>query len=258
MKMILQTKDNILSWLKKNDKQYKLNIKNNAYEFIDLHEVMNQSLLNELIKKDHLSSNYFENLITEGHQYIINVKMSVDISKNGLEIIPFQFYNINGFFYCFDNQLTSLQGCPQIVGGHFNCSHNRLTSLEYCPQYVGDSFFCQYNQLRSLEYCPQNITGILYAPINKIMSLEYFPKKINNVIYLDHNHELLKYQEESNDLHIQNMSNDDFLTQRDFNFWQQFHFIEKSKKENSQILDDLILDEKKENNHSNKLRINKV
>ncbi len=54
------------------------------------------------------------------------------------------------------------------------------------------------------------------------------------------------------------MSNDDFLNQRDFQFWHQFHLQEKAKKENTQIIDELNLTDKIYKNKSIKLRIKKV
>jgi hypothetical protein len=33
-----------------------------------------------------------------------------------------QFRNVSGYFYCDNNQLTSLEGCPSSVGGDFYCS----------------------------------------------------------------------------------------------------------------------------------------
>ncbi len=221
--MILQTKVDILNWLKKYDDEFEKNIQNHGYEFIDIHDLMNSSLLKELIKKDHLPLDYFENLKLEGHRYIINVKMGVDISKNGLEIIPIQFYHVKGFFFCDSNQLTSLKGCPQYVGASFDCHQNKLNSLQYSPQIVGWNFYCHHNQLTSLEYCPEIVT---------------------KGVYLKNNEKLLKYKNKFNDSRIQNMSDDEFLLQEKFSFWKSFHLMEKSKKENKQILDDLILDDK--------------
>ncbi len=151
--MIFKTKDEILNWLEKYDRNYQENMEKNAYEFIDIHDSTNQILFKEMMNKEHLTHHYCENLKSEDHQYIINVKNSVDISRKKLEIIPIQFYDVDGYFSCIHNQLTSLRGCPQ---------------------YVGDSFFCQYNQLTSLKYSPQSIGGMFYCNNNKIKLLKYF------------------------------------------------------------------------------------
>ncbi len=274
--MILKTKDEILSWLEKYDHEYQDKIKKNTYELIDLHDDMNQALFNEMIKKDNLPFYYFQKLKSEGHQYIVNAKGDVNICNQKLEKIPFQFYHVDGSFNCANNQLRSLKGFPILVSGNFFCQYNQITSLQYgpstikgglycyenkltslkgCPQYVGDNFFCAHNQLTSLEYCPQSIGGNFDCYHNPLTSLEYFPEKINGNIFLNNNEKLLKYKKDSNDIHIQNMSDDDFLNQRAFAFWKQFYLKEKIEKENTQIMDNLNLDEK---NHSIKPKIMKV
>ncbi len=234
---VLKEKNQIFKWLKNYDRNYKENIKKNAYELINIHDHINQTLFNEMISKDNLPNDYFEKLKLEGHQYIINSKTDIGLSNKKLEIIPVQFYHVVGQFDCSVNQLTSLKGCPQIVGGHFVCYKNQLTSLEYGPQVIKDYFYCQYNHLTSLEY---------------------FPEIVTKGVYLYLNTQLLKYKNQSNDPNIPNMSDDEFLDQRNFSFWKQFHLIEKANKENKKILDDLFLDENQANEVSTKKKVKKV
>ncbi len=263
--MIFKTKIEIFNWLKQNDNQYQVNIANNAYELIDLHDDINQYLFNEMIKKDNLPSNYFENLKKEGHQYIVNVKDSINLYNKKLIEIPIQFYQIDKNFYCHHNQLISLKGCPHSIGLHFILCSNKLTSLKYCPQKIGGDCDFSYNQLTSLEYCPHFINGffdcsdnqltslryspdyvglVLFCHNNKINSLEYFPEIVKGVISIGNNTELLKYKHSSHDIHIQTMSDFDFLNKRIFKFWQQFYLEEQIKKQNHDILVNLeIVDE---------------
>ncbi len=360
---ILNQEKDILKWLRAHDREYDNNLKNNAYEFIDIWDSSNQSLLNELIKKDNLSSDYFEKLKNEGHQFIINCQSDVNMYVKDMSYIPIQFYHIEGdfkcsinqlqslkgcpqqvhgsfscdgnqltsleycpqsiggHFYCDHNQLTSLKFCPQSIGGHFycehnqltslkdcpqsigatfscshnqltslnycpqsigghflcahnqltslkygpqsvgatfSCDHNQLTSLKYCPQSIGGHFYCDHNQLTSLKYCPQSIGDHFYCYNNQLTSLDHFPEKINGDIYLANNQKLLKYKKELHDKHINHMTDDDFCNQRDFQFWYQFYLQEKIIKENTQIMDNLNLDDKIEKNHSIKPRIMKV
>ncbi len=116
-----------------------------------MHDHINAPLFNEIIKKDKLPYDYFEQLKSEGHQYIINVKRSVDISTQNLEMIPIQFYHIDGFFDCSLNQLKTLKGSPQIVKDFFNCGDNQLESLRGCSQIIHN------NHLNSLIYFPDSI-----------------------------------------------------------------------------------------------------
>lgn len=77
----------------------------------------------------------------------IDVDGNVDLSNKKLIKLPLKFRNVSGNFYCFYNQLTSLEGGPTHVGGNFYCSDNQLTSLEGCPTHVGGYFNCSNNQL---------------------------------------------------------------------------------------------------------------
>ena len=86
---------------------------------------------------------------------------------------------MSGNFHChYNNQLTSLEGCPEKVGGDFYCYYNNITSLEGCPEKVGGDFDCGYNQLTSLEGCPKKVGGSFdcsYCSGNQLTSLEGCP-----------------------------------------------------------------------------------
>ena len=58
---------------------------------------------------------------------------------------------IKGDFYCSYSNLTSLEGCPEIVGRDFDCTHNQLTSLEGCPKKIDESFYCYENSKELLK-----------------------------------------------------------------------------------------------------------
>jgi hypothetical protein len=101
----------------------------------------------------------------------------VDLSNKGLTELPLKFRNVTGYFYCYDNKLTSLEGSPQSVGGRFDCGdNNQLTSLEGGPREVGGNFYCGNNHLTSLEGCPQSVGGSFFCKNNKLTSLDGCPK----------------------------------------------------------------------------------
>ena len=83
---------------------------------------------------------------------------------------------VTGSFDCGNNQLKSLEGCPQTVGGNFDCWNNHLKSLEGCPQTVGGGFICFSNQLKSLEGCPQTVRYSFDCSSNQLESLEGCPQ----------------------------------------------------------------------------------
>ncbi len=227
--MLLQTKFEILNWLKTNDWYYN----HNVYDFIDIHDIKNQSLLKEIIKKDNLSFNYFEALKYDFHRFIINVDGHVNISNHQLIDIPFQFYHIKGEFNCSVNQIISLRGFPQKIDGNSDCDINCITSLKFCPQYVGRNFSCANNQLESLEY---------------------FPEIVQGKVHLEFNKELLKYKNTSHEVFLNNMSSRDFFYQDDFIFWQKFHLEEKAKKEEEYITNQLLKSEQLNCNIKQKIK----
>ena len=84
-------------------------------------------------------------------------------------------------FYCGDNELKSLEGCPQEVWGDFHCNDNNLESLLGCPQTVGGRFFCSSNQLLSLEGCPQSVGNIFHCWDNHLTSLESIHMHVHEI-----------------------------------------------------------------------------
>ena len=89
-----------------------------------------------------------------------------------------RFGKVSGYFYCWGNILTSLEGAPQEVGGDFSCDKNRLTSLEGAPQVVGGDFSCYENKLTSLEGAPQEVSGDFRCFRNNLTSLAGAPQKV--------------------------------------------------------------------------------
>ena len=75
---------------------------------------------------------------------------------------------IEGYFICSFNKLTTLKNCPHDIGGILTCSYNKLTSLEGCPENIKTDFNCSNNKLTTLQYCPKYIGGHLYCHKNKI------------------------------------------------------------------------------------------
>jgi hypothetical protein len=66
---------------------------------------------------------------------------------------------VSGGFYCWGNQLRTLEGSPREVGEHFSCFSNQLRTLEGAPRVVGGDFRCYKNPLISLEGAPEVIEG---------------------------------------------------------------------------------------------------
>jgi len=101
---------------------------------------------------------------------------TVNLSDCGLSQLPLKF-GVVGYFYCNNNQLTSLKGAPKIVRSDFYCQSNRLTSLEFFPTTVG-SLDCSNNQLTSLKGI-QKVKGSIDCRWNKLTNLQGLPEKID-------------------------------------------------------------------------------
>ncbi len=124
---------------------------------------------------------------TINHDGSIDVDGDVDITYEGLEQLPLKFNKINGSFLCYENILTSLEGCPKYVGESFNCSNNQLTTLVGCPMDVIGFFGCHNNKLSSLEGSPEYIGGIFNCSNNKLNTLVGSPIIIDKSLEIEDN-----------------------------------------------------------------------
>ncbi len=114
-------------------------------------------------------------LDTTGPIIIVNVSGDVKLNEIRLTQLPVQFGLVERTFHVGSNRLTSLQGCPKVVGSRFVCSYNNLTSLEGGPDYVGEHYYCLGNKLTNLKGVAYNIKGALFAGMNNLNSLEFLP-----------------------------------------------------------------------------------
>ena len=108
-------------------------------------------------------------------QYIRNgSRNELDLSDYGLTKLPEILKNVDveRYFICSVNKLTTLENSPKTVGGSFYCGNNQLISLKGAPTYVGapssdvnlllpqpnspptyvgGSFNCRYNPVKFTE-----------------------------------------------------------------------------------------------------------
>jgi hypothetical protein len=128
-----------------------------------------KNIIDEICKK------YNINKYTINPDGSIDVNGSVNLDYMSLRKLPLKFGKVSGYFNCSANDLTTLEGCPTVVGGSFYGNINKLTSLEHCPDEVGSNFYCSNNDLTSLEHCPSKISGDFKCQGNKLTSLEHCP-----------------------------------------------------------------------------------
>ena len=88
---------------------------------------------------------------------------------------------IDGALFCSSNELRNLIGGPRQVSNRYDCAFNKLTSLEGCPDTITGDFFCNDNNLVSLSPL-HNISGIFDCSYNKLTSLVGGPKLVKTLI----------------------------------------------------------------------------
>jgi hypothetical protein len=106
---------------------------------------------------------------------LVSCTGNVVLKKITVTHLPVQFKQVDGYFDCSNNQLTSLEGAPSEVGRWVDCSNNQLTSLAGAPSDVGGMFACTHNQLTTLVGAPNSISNTFYCSNNPLESLQGMP-----------------------------------------------------------------------------------
>jgi hypothetical protein len=169
------------------------------------------------IKKEQLE--FLDTVVYTG-DWTLNSEGKVDVDgiviviAMNLITIPVKFGKVSGSFDCAQNNLTSLEGCPDWVGGSFNCSNNHLTSLEGCPDYVGVGFHCSDNHLTSLEFAPSEVGGGFYCSNNHLTSLDGCPDYVGGSFNC-HNNPLKNYFKN--------------IKEEDFKHWDKLDWVDVIK-----------------------------
>ena len=115
----------------------------------------------------------------------IDVNASVRLSYKRLKKLPLKFNKVNGSFYCDNNKLTSLEGCPKEVNGGFDCDRNKLTSFEFAPKIIRGEFVCWNNNIKSFEYFPSYVKSDFYCSFNPIYEVWKLFRDLNKIELLN-------------------------------------------------------------------------
>jgi len=106
---------------------------------------------------------------------------------------------VTGTFDCSRIGLTTLKGCPKIIGKNFFCTQNEITNLIGGPKEVGNEYNVNSNKkLTSLEGAPEELKGDYHktklisrgdfsAAECALITLKGGPKKISGSIAVDTN-----------------------------------------------------------------------
>ena len=112
-----------------------------------------------------------ENVYLNSMGVLVNKRIDADKKEAKL---PIKFKRVDGQFYCSNNALIDLEGCPSYISGEFYCQSNQLTSLKGGPSYVGRGLYCSNNKISSFEGFPKFIGGdfeCIANPIQKVWEL---------------------------------------------------------------------------------------
>ena len=133
-----------------------------------------------------------------------DVHGDVDLSNMELQEIPLKFNIVYGFFLCRDNEdLTSLEGCPDTVHFDFITDNCNLSDLVGGPRVVLGSYSCDWNPLTSLkgiaktirrDFSATQLNGGIPIP-GGIKITKKYVRKMSNVhkkVYVDENEPLKK------------------------------------------------------------------
>lgn len=114
-----------------------------------------------------------------GEGGIVDVDGDVNLIEKKLKTFPIRFGIVSGHFWCWDNDLISLEGAPNSVGGDFDCfSNENLASLVGSPRHVGGRFDCSYTPITDLIGAPDEVDGFFYCCSTKLKSLNGLPRLI--------------------------------------------------------------------------------
>ena len=129
---------------------------------------------------------------TKNEDGSINVEGNVKFHRVGFTKLPCKFKKVTGSFYCYTNNLETLEGCPEWVGGTFNCGLNHLTSLVGGPEYVGGNYICSNNSIENLQGIAQYIEKNFDCTSNNLKSLDDLPEHIGGDVYAAKNFYMFK------------------------------------------------------------------
>ena len=123
-------------------------------KYLKLYEDIDYEYQRELSRIMILCNKYNIDNYTINDDGSIDVNGSVTVYNKGLDKLIIKFGNVSDSFYCSQNRLTSLEGCPEYVGEFFDCSDNEITSFKGSPDKIHYGFSCSNNKIRSFEGCP--------------------------------------------------------------------------------------------------------
>jgi hypothetical protein len=166
--------------------------------------------------------------------------------------IPFKFGKVTGDFVWSGTQITTLEGCPNLVGETFYCTKNKLTSLEFAPLFVGKNFSCYHNKITNLDHFPVSVGGDIQVSGNQLIDLVGLPKEVKGALFVSDNN-LTTLKGCSEIVHSMFDCSDNYLTSLEYapkevytKFWcfmqkNNHQFTEDEVEKNTKVLGKIIV-----------------
>lgn len=93
---------------------------------------------------------------------------------------------------CYNNNLTSLKGCPDVINGNFSCRKNNLLYLDFIPDVRHGGFYYDENPIHLLITTLLNNNSMGLTMTRKVIEhLNDYDVVKGNKIYLDNLKEVL-------------------------------------------------------------------
>lgn len=158
----------------------------------------------EQIKK-WLDSLYIKNY-TINDDLSVDVNGDVDIVNKNLYDIPIQFGYIDGNFFCQNNELKSLKGCPKYIEDDFQFYHNNLYDLKYFPENYLDKVLKKEHYLYLHDFFKNPIYDLIILVEN--YKIPIFIKYLNDYNVIQGNKIILESLKEA--LYMSDITNFSF------------------------------------------------
>lgn len=107
-----------------------------------------------------------------------DLSIDEEFVKDGKINFPVKIKEVFGDLKIYESDLTTLEGCPQLITGNFDIAFNFFTNLKGCPKEVGGNFECTNCNLKSLEGSPKKVYKSFSCQDNKLEDFKGCPKII--------------------------------------------------------------------------------
>jgi hypothetical protein len=95
------------------------------------------------------------------------------------DFLGIRFGKVSISFFCYGNQLRTLEGAPRKVGGFFYCHENPLISLEGAPDVIKDGFLFKNTEFRyNLQSFLNEIDRIKPDEISLLLTHHFFTPQV--------------------------------------------------------------------------------